>query len=165
MESNGKSAPPTASRGAPSAGDLGRDGTDAQHAGSSCSTRENTWCGRIRRRTRARRQDRASSRLLLKRSQGRRRMARTSSDDPYKNFPRNRPSSTICSRARCADIGGADPFYEHRTFAVAVTVDQSVRPIGVELGKRLARDSMTRASRKIASTPGMIEKQACNGAL
>ena len=63
------------------------------------------------------------------------------SDDPQRNYPGNRPSSTILiDRLEPRSLGALIAFYEHRTFANAVLL--GINPFdqfGVELGKEMAR--------------------------
>lgn len=109
-------------------------------------------------------QDPAHHRALLLNAfaQGAALMAGDISDDPYKNFPGNRPSSTILlDRLDARTLGALIAFYEHRTFAVAVML--GINPFdqyGVELGKRLARelDDPEHRERFDASTRALIKK-------
>ena len=59
------------------------------------------------------------------------------SDDPQRNYPGNRPSTTILlDRLDPRSLGALIAFYEHRTFANAVLL--GINPFdqfGVELGK------------------------------
>ena len=63
------------------------------------------------------------------------------SDDPQRNYPGNRPSSTILmQRLDPRALGALIAFYEHRVFANAVLL--GINPFdqfGVELGKQIAR--------------------------
>jgi glucose-6-phosphate isomerase len=63
------------------------------------------------------------------------------SDDPQRNYPGNRPSSTILmKRLDPPALGALIAFYEHRVFANAVLL--GINPFdqfGVELGKQIAR--------------------------
>jgi glucose-6-phosphate isomerase len=64
------------------------------------------------------------------------------SDDPQRNYPGDRPSSTILlERLDARSLGALLAFYEHRTFANAVLL--GINPFdqfGVELGKAIARE-------------------------
>lgn len=63
------------------------------------------------------------------------------SDDPQRNYPGNRPSTTILlDRLDTRRLGALIAFYEHRTFSNAVLL--GINPFdqfGVELGKQMAR--------------------------
>jgi glucose-6-phosphate isomerase len=88
-------------------------------------------------------QDPEHHRLLLLNAfaQGAALMEGRASDDPQRNYPGNRPSSTILlERLDPRTLGALIAFYEHRTFANAVLV--GINPFdqfGVELGKQIAR--------------------------
>jgi glucose-6-phosphate isomerase len=78
-------------------------------------------------------------------------MAGRASDDPHRNYPGNRPSTTILlDELDPRTLGALLAFYEHRTFAEAVLL--GINPFdqfGVELGKDMARaidDPDTRAA-------------------
>jgi glucose-6-phosphate isomerase len=109
-------------------------------------------------------QDPAHHRALLLNAfaQGAALMAGDKSDDPYKNFPGNRPSSTILlDRLDARTLGALVAFYEHRTFAVATLL--GINPFdqfGVELGKRLASelDDPEHREKFDVSTRALIEK-------
>ena len=109
-------------------------------------------------------QDPAHHRALLLNAfaQGAALMKGDRSDDPYKNFPGNRPSSTILlERLDARTLGALIAFYEHRTFAQAVML--GINPFdqfGVELGKRLARELDDPEHRETfdTSTRALIEK-------
>ena len=64
------------------------------------------------------------------------------SDDPHRNYPGDRPSSTILlDRLDARTLGALIAFYEHRTFTNAVLTE--INPFdqfGVELGKEIARE-------------------------
>jgi glucose-6-phosphate isomerase len=68
-------------------------------------------------------------------------MEGSASEDPQRNYPGNRPSSTILlARLDSRTLGALIAFYEHRTFANAVLM--GINPFdqfGVELGKQIAR--------------------------
>jgi glucose-6-phosphate isomerase len=68
-------------------------------------------------------------------------MAGKASDDPHRNYPGDRPSTTILlDRIDPATLGALIAFYEHRTFANAVLL--GINPFdqfGVELGKQMAK--------------------------
>ena len=109
-------------------------------------------------------QDPAHHRALLLNAfaQGAALMKGDKSDDPYKYFPGNRPSSTILlERLDPRTLGALIAFYEHRTFAQAVML--GINPFdqyGVELGKRLARelDDPEHREKFDSSTRALIEK-------
>ncbi len=109
-------------------------------------------------------QDPAHHRALLLNAfaQGAALMAGDKSDDPYKYFPGNRPSSTILlDRLDARTLGALIAFYEHRTFAQAVML--GINPFdqfGVELGKRLARelDDPEHREKSDASTRALLER-------
>ncbi len=67
-------------------------------------------------------------------------MSGSKSEDPQRNYPGNRPSSTILlARLDPRTLGALIAFYEHRTFANAVLM--GINPFdqfGVELGKEIA---------------------------
>ena len=68
-------------------------------------------------------------------------MRGSTSDDPQRSYPGNRPSATILlERLDARSLGALIAFYEHRTFANAVLL--GINPFdqfGVELGKAIAR--------------------------
>lgn len=109
-------------------------------------------------------QDPAHHRALLLNAfaQGAALMKGDASDDGYRNFPGNRPSSTILiERLDPQSLGALVAFYEHRTFANAVLL--GINPFdqfGVELGKRLARELEDPEHREgfDVSTRALIEK-------
>jgi glucose-6-phosphate isomerase len=74
-------------------------------------------------------------------AQGAALMAGRASGDPHRNYPGDRPSTTILlDRLDPAALGALIAFYEHRTFVNAVLL--GINPydqFGVELGKELAR--------------------------
>ena len=74
-------------------------------------------------------------------AQGAALMAGKTSDDPHRNYPGDRPSTTILmDRVDPATLGALIAFYEHRTFVNAVLL--GINPFdqfGVELGKEIAR--------------------------
>jgi glucose-6-phosphate isomerase len=88
-------------------------------------------------------QDPEHHRLLLLNAfaQGAALMQGRASDDPQRNYPGNRPSSTILmKRLDPPALGALIAFYEHRVFANAVLL--GINPFdqfGVELGKQIAR--------------------------
>jgi glucose-6-phosphate isomerase len=74
-------------------------------------------------------------------AQGAALMAGRRSDDPHRDYPGDRPSTTILlDRVDPATLGALLAFYEHRTFVNAVLL--GINPFdqfGVELGKEIAR--------------------------
>ncbi|HEU5482768.1 MAG TPA: glucose-6-phosphate isomerase, partial [Sphingomicrobium sp.] len=101
--------------------------------------------------------------LLNAFAQGAALMRGRQSDDPHRNNPGNRPSTTILlDRLDARTLGALIAFYEHRTFANAVLL--GINPFdqfGVELGKALARELSENADEGAsldASTRVLIEK-------
>ncbi len=88
------------------------------------------------------------------------------SDDPHRNYPGNRPSSTILlDRLDARTLGALIAFYEHRTFANAVLL--GINPFdqfGVELGKDIARklDDSADDESFDPSTRALIESAGCS---
>jgi glucose-6-phosphate isomerase len=84
------------------------------------------------------------------------------SDDPHRDYPGNRPSSTVLlDRLDARSLGALIAFYEHRTFANAVLL--GVNPFdqfGVELGKAIARELAEGADDSMLdpSTRALIER-------
>ena len=74
-------------------------------------------------------------------------MVGSKSEDPQRNYPGNRPSSTILlARLDPRTLGALIAFYEHRTFVNAVLM--GINPFdqfGVELGKQIAQQLATDA--------------------
>jgi glucose-6-phosphate isomerase len=74
-------------------------------------------------------------------AQGAALMAGKASDDPHRNYPGDRPSTTILlDRLDPGTLGALIAFYEHRTFANAALL--GINPFdqfGVELGKQMAK--------------------------
>jgi glucose-6-phosphate isomerase len=74
-------------------------------------------------------------------AQGAALMAGKASDDPHRNYPGDRPSTTILvDRIDPGTLGALIAFYEHRTFVNAVLL--GINPFdqfGVELGKQMAK--------------------------
>ena len=74
-------------------------------------------------------------------AQGAALLAGRESDDPHRNYPGDRPSTTILlDRLDPHTLGALIAFYEHRTFANAVLL--GINPFdqfGVELGKEMAK--------------------------
>jgi glucose-6-phosphate isomerase len=74
-------------------------------------------------------------------AQGAALMAGRHSDDPHRDYPGDRPSTTILlDRLDPATLGALLAFHEHRTFAAAVLL--GINPFdqfGVELGKEIAK--------------------------
>jgi glucose-6-phosphate isomerase len=83
-------------------------------------------------------------------AQGAALMAGRRSDDPHRDYPGDRPSTTILlDQVDPATLGALLAFYEHRTFANAVLL--GINPFdqfGVELGKEMA---------KAVDTPGALD--------
>jgi glucose-6-phosphate isomerase len=106
-------------------------------------------------------QDPEQHRLLLLNAfaQGAALMEGRQSDDPQRNYPGNRPSTTVLVNVLDGRaLGALIAFYEHRTFANAVLMD--INPFdqfGVELGKDIAR--------KLADDSGEAELDASTRAL
>ena len=111
-------------------------------------------------------QDPEHHRLLLLNAfaQGAALMDGRRSDDPQRNYPGNRPSSTILlAKLDPRTLGALIAFYEHRTFANAVLL--GINPFdqfGVELGKEIARQLAKGADEKTldASTRALMKKAA-----
>jgi glucose-6-phosphate isomerase len=78
-------------------------------------------------------------------AQGAALMAGKRSDDPHRNYPGDRPSTTILlDQIDARSLGALLAFYEHRTFANAVLL--GINPFdqfGVELGKEIAKSIET----------------------
>ena len=94
-------------------------------------------------------------------AQGAALMAGRRSSDPHRDYPGDRPSTTILlDRLDPATLGALLAFYEHRTFANAVLL--GINPFdqfGVELGKEMARAIDTPGSLDFdPSTRGLIER-------
>ena len=109
-------------------------------------------------------QDPAHHRALLLNAfaQGAALMAGDHPDDKYKQFPGNRPSSTILlDRLDPRTLGALIAFYEQRTFVQGILLGiNSFDQFGVELGKRLARelDDPEHREKFDVSTRALIEK-------
>ncbi|HEX3424123.1 MAG TPA: glucose-6-phosphate isomerase [Sphingomicrobium sp.] len=111
-------------------------------------------------------QDLEHHRLLLLNAfaQGAALMEGRTSDDPQRNYPGNRPSSTILlGKLDPRTLGALIAFYEHRTFANAVLL--GINPFdqfGVELGKQIARQLAQGEGKETldASTRALMEKAA-----
>jgi glucose-6-phosphate isomerase len=82
-------------------------------------------------------------------------MAGRASDDPARNYPGDRPSTTILlDRVDAGTLGALIAYYEHRTFANAVLL--GINPFdqfGVELGKDIARSIGAEGSGSAAFDP------------
>ena len=112
-------------------------------------------------------QDPEHHRLLLLNAfaQGAALMQGRASDDPQRNYPGNRPSSTILlDRLEPRSLGALIAFYEHRTFANAVLLGTNpFDQFGVELGKDMARalsegagdDSLDPSTRALIERAGL----------
>lgn len=74
-------------------------------------------------------------------AQGAALMRGRSSDDPARNYPGNRPSTTLLLDSLTPhSLGALIAFYEHRTFANGVLMGiNSFDQFGVELGKEIAK--------------------------
>lgn len=100
--------------------------------------------------------------LLNAFAQGAALMSGRASDDPHRNYPGNRPSTTVLlDRLDARTLGALLAFYEHRTFANAVLL--GINPFdqfGVELGKDIARKLDESADDEAfdASTRALIER-------
>ncbi|HLL31899.1 MAG TPA: glucose-6-phosphate isomerase [Allosphingosinicella sp.] len=99
-------------------------------------------------------------------AQGAALMSGKASDDPHRNYPGDRPSTTILlDRLDPAALGALIAFYEHRTFVNAVLL--GINPFdqfGVELGKTMAK--AIDAGDEIdfdPSTQALIERALGNG--
>jgi glucose-6-phosphate isomerase len=168
MESNGKSIrlDGSAVDGPSSAILWGGTGTDAQHAVFQL-LHQGTHLVPVEFIAVAQgtdEQDPAHHRELLLNcfAQGAALMTGRGSDDPHRNYPGDRPSTTILlDELEPSALGTLLAFYEHRTFAEAVLL--GINPFdqfGVELGKDMARainDPDTRAAFD-PSTRALIEK-------
>ena len=88
-------------------------------------------------------QDPEHHRMLLLNAfaQGAALMAGRPSAEPQRNYPGDRPSTTILlARLDPRSLGALIAFYEHRTFAIAVLIGNNpFDQFGVELGKDIAR--------------------------
>ena len=95
-------------------------------------------------------------------AQGAALMAGRPSDDPHRNYPGDRPSTTILlERLDPRTLGALIAFYEHRVFANAVLL--GINPFdqfGVELGKEMAKalDSDRSALEFDPSTEALIDR-------
>jgi glucose-6-phosphate isomerase len=93
-------------------------------------------------------------------AQGAALMAGKASDDPHREYPGDRPSTTILlDRLDPATLGALLSFYEHRTFANAVLL--GINPFdqfGVELGKQMARALDDGVTEFDPSTNALIER-------
>ena len=93
-------------------------------------------------------------------AQGAALMAGRGSDDPHRNYPGDRPSTTILlDRVDPATLGALLSFYEHRTFANAVLL--GINPFdqfGVELGKEIARSIDSEGVAFDPSTTALIQR-------
>ncbi|HEX5184212.1 MAG TPA: glucose-6-phosphate isomerase [Allosphingosinicella sp.] len=94
-------------------------------------------------------------------AQGAALMAGKASDDPHRNYPGDRPSTTILlDRVDPGTLGALIAFYENRTFANAVLL--GINPFdqfGVELGKAMAKAVDSGEDPDFdASTRALIEK-------
>lgn len=94
-------------------------------------------------------------------AQGAALMAGRASDDPARNYPGDRPSSTLLlDRVDPATLGALIAFYEHRTFVNATLI--GINPFdqfGVELGKEIAKSIGGDGDQRFdASTRALIER-------
>lgn len=93
-------------------------------------------------------------------AQGAALMAGRGADDPHRNYPGDRPSTTILmDRIDPFTLGALIAFYEHRTFANAVLL--GINPFdqfGVELGKEMAKSIDTMSPEDFdPSTRALVE--------
>ncbi|MEQ7874682.1 glucose-6-phosphate isomerase [Sphingomonas sp. ASV193] len=95
-------------------------------------------------------------------AQGAALMAGRHSDDAARNYPGDRPSTTILlPRLEPRHLGALIAFYEHRTFANAVIMGNNpFDQFGVELGKEMAKslDDPEGREKLDASTKALLEK-------
>ena len=95
-------------------------------------------------------------------AQGAALMSGRPSEDPARNYPGDRPSTTLLlQRLDARTLGALLAFYEHRTFTEAVLL--GINPFdqfGVELGKAIARaiDDPEQRARFDPSTRALIEE-------
>lgn len=92
-------------------------------------------------------------------------MAGRASDDAARNYPGDRPSSTLLlDRLDPATLGALIAFYEHRTFVNATLI--GINPFdqfGVELGKEIAKSIGSDGDQRFdASTRALIERAGLN---
>jgi glucose-6-phosphate isomerase len=98
-------------------------------------------------------------------AQGAALMAGRASDDAARNYPGDRPSTTLLLEdVDPATLGALIAFYEHRTFVNAVLL--GINPFdqfGVELGKEIAKSIATEGTDRFdASTRALIERAGLN---
>jgi len=98
-------------------------------------------------------------------AQGAALMAGRASDDAARNYPGDRPSTTLLlDDVDPATLGALIAFYEHRTFVNAVLL--GINPFdqfGVELGKEIAKSIATEGTDRFdASTRALIERAGLN---
>jgi glucose-6-phosphate isomerase len=98
-------------------------------------------------------------------AQGAALMAGRASDDAARNYPGDRPSSTLLlDRVDPATLGALIAFYEHRTFVNAALL--GINPFdqfGVELGKEIAKSIASEGTDRFdASTRALIERAGLN---
>jgi glucose-6-phosphate isomerase len=93
-------------------------------------------------------------------AQGAALMAGKSSDDPARNYPGDRPSTTILlDRVDPATLGALIAFYEHRTFVNAVLLGiNAFDQFGVELGKEIAKSIDQGGLESDPSTQALIDR-------
>jgi glucose-6-phosphate isomerase len=101
-------------------------------------------------------------------AQGAALMAGRRSEDPHRDYPGDRPSTTILlDQIDPATLGALIAFYEHRTFANAVLL--GINPFdqfGVELGKEMAKAMDTAGALEFdPSTKALIARAFGPGAL
>ncbi|MBY8822110.1 glucose-6-phosphate isomerase [Sphingomonas colocasiae] len=99
-------------------------------------------------------------------AQGAALMAGRASEDAARDYPGDRPSSTILlDRLDPSTLGALIAFYEHRTFANAVMI--GINPFdqfGVELGKEIARSIGSEGTARFdASTRALIDRAGLGG--
>ncbi|MFQ5661263.1 MAG: glucose-6-phosphate isomerase, partial [Gammaproteobacteria bacterium] len=82
-------------------------------------------------------------------------LGQENSTEPYRDFPGNRPSTTIAyTQLTPRSLGMILAMYEHRTFAQAVVWD--INPFdqwGVELGKQLAKEIINELEKEETGNP------------
>ncbi|MEO0441755.1 MAG: glucose-6-phosphate isomerase [Pseudomonadota bacterium] len=89
-------------------------------------------------------------------------MAGKTSDDPNRNYPGDRPSTTVLlDRLDGRTLGALIAFYEHRTFVNAAMLE--INPFdqfGVELGKQMANQLMSGDGNEMDPSTEQLKKRA-----